>query len=105
MIHRMEHLYYEDRLKELGMFSLEKRRLQGDLIAAFQYLKGSYRKQGDRLFSRVCGDRTMGNGFRFKEKRFRLDIMQKSFTVKVVRHQNRLCGGHPILGDFQGLVG
>ena len=69
MIQGIEHLSYENR-KELGLFSLEKRRLQGDLIAAFQYLKGSYSKEGYRLFSRVCGGRTRGNGFRFKEGRF-----------------------------------
>jgi len=57
----MEHLSYEDRLRELGLFSLEKRRLQGDLIAACRYLKGSYRKEGDRFFSRVCGDIARGN--------------------------------------------
>jgi len=50
MIHGMEHLFCEDRLRELGVFNLEKRKLQGDLIVAFQYLKGSYRKGGDRLF-------------------------------------------------------
>ena len=44
------------------------------MIAAFQYLKGNYRKEEDRLFSRVCGDRTRGNGFKLKEGRFTLGI-------------------------------
>ncbi|PKU49273.1 hypothetical protein llap_458 [Limosa lapponica baueri] len=64
MIRGLEHLSYEDRLRELGLFSLEKRRLWRDPIAAFRYLKEGYRKDGDRLFSRACFDRTRANGFK-----------------------------------------
>jgi len=73
VIRGMEHLCCEKRLSELGLFSLEKRRLQGDFIAAFQYLKGAYRKDGENIFSKACCDRTSSNGFKLREGRFRLD--------------------------------
>jgi len=60
MIRGMEHLSYEKRLRELGLLSMEKRKLQGDLIAAFQYLKGACKTDGDKVFSRACCDRTQG---------------------------------------------
>ncbi|KAK4819411.1 hypothetical protein QYF61_003682 [Mycteria americana] len=90
MIRGMEHLSYEERLRELALFSLEKRRLWGDFTAAFQYFKGAYKKDGDKLFSRACCNRTRGNGFKLKEGRLRLDRRKKFFTMRVVKHWNGL---------------
>jgi len=88
MIRGLEHLSCEERLRDLGLFSLEKRRLQGNLIAAFQYLKGAYRKDGEGLFTRACSDRARRNGCKLKEGRFRLDIRKKFFTMRVVKLWN-----------------
>jgi len=92
MIRGMEHLSCEERLRELGLFSLEKRRLQGDLISAFQHLKGASEKDGDKIFSRACCDRTRGNGFKLKEGKFRLDIRKAFFAMRVVKHWHMLPG-------------
>ena len=74
----------------LGLFCLEKRRLQGDLIAAFQYLKGAYKQEGEQLLTKMDTDSTRGNGFKLKQGRFNLDIWRKFFTQTLVMHWNRL---------------
>jgi len=85
MVRGLQHLPYKDKLRELGLFSLEKRRLWVDLIAAVQYLKGAYKQEGSQLFERGDNSRTRGNGLKLKEGRLRLDVKGKFFTVRVVR--------------------
>ena len=50
IIRGLKYLPYKDRLRKLRLFSLEKRRLRGDLIVAFQYPKGAYSKSGGGTF-------------------------------------------------------
>ena len=83
----LENVLYEERLKELGLFSLGKRRLRGDFIAVFQYLKDTYNESGIVLFSLVTGRGEMASNC---TRGGRLDIRKNFFTERVVKHWNRL---------------
>jgi len=60
MVRGLEYLSIEERLQDLGLLRLERKRLQGDLIAAFQYMKGAYNKAGEGLCTRPCSDKDKG---------------------------------------------
>lgn len=68
---------------------MDKRRVRRDLTVAF---REACKKAAEGFFTRACSDRTRSNGLQVKECRFRLDVRKKFFTMRVVRHRNRLPG-------------
>lgn len=83
----MEHVSYEERLRELGQFSFERSSLREDLISVYEYLVWGCKKVWAWLFSVVSSHRTRGNRQRLKYKKFNL-YLRKNPNNKKTTYQN-----------------
>ena len=82
----LEGMSCEERLRTVGLSHLEKRRLRGDLIAPYSFLRRGGGEGSAELFSLVSSDSTLENGSKLCQERFRLDFRRHFFTEQVVKH-------------------
>ena len=77
---------YEERLRDLNLFGLHKRRLRGDLVAIYKLVRGDQQALGESLFPPpALAGVARNNGHKLAEGRFRLDIRRCYFTVRAAR--------------------
>ncbi len=95
MTEDLEYLLCKERLRDLGLFSLEKRRLRGDLITVYKHLKCRNQVHGGRLFLAACSNRTRGSGQNLEHRMFHTKLRKNLFIVSdraLEQAANRGCG-------------
>ena len=90
LILELRGLDYEERLSRLGLYSLEFRRMRGDLIETYKIMKGIDRIDAGRLFPLVGESRTRGHSLKIRGSRFRTELRRNFFTQRVVNLWNSL---------------
>ena len=90
MIRGQENRPYDSSLRAMGLFSLEKHRLRGDLMATCKFIRGDHQDLGEHLFTRTPQGMMRSNGHKLLQDRFRLDIRKNFFTVRVPKVWNSL---------------
>ncbi|KAJ7405117.1 hypothetical protein WISP_141788 [Willisornis vidua] len=85
-----EYLINDDGLRDLGLFSLEKRQLKGDLINVCKYLKEGCQEDETRLFLVVPSNRTRGKRQKLRHRKFHLNSRNNLSAVQMTEHWNRL---------------
>ena len=90
MIRGQENRPYDDRLRAMGLFSLEKHKLRGDLMAIYKFIRDDHQYLGECLFTRSPQGMTRSNGYKLLQDHFRRDIRKNCFTVRTPKVWNSL---------------
>lgn len=90
MTRGLKHMSFEERLRDLGLYSLEKRTLKGDLINVHKNPRKECQDHRDKLFSLVPSNRMRSNRHKLKHGKFHQNMRKKVFTEQVTEHWNRL---------------
>ncbi len=90
LVRGLRHVPYEERLRQLNLFSLERRRLRADLILAFKIFKGEVNLNSFEFFLRLPRASLRGHTYRLLQGRSRLRRRSGAFLVRVVKFWNRL---------------
>jgi len=86
----LEDAFRKEQLRTVGLSGLEKRRLRGDLMALYSFLRRGPGDRGADFFSLGSSDRMLGNGSMLHQRRFGLDISKQFFTKRAVKCWKRL---------------